>query len=221
MMVVRSRGGGGGVGHVSRSTKTKKTARERAASHQFASSSKSSGFCGGSSSPSCIYLRDDDFGGGRGGGKGGGGRRRKNYYGRSKSSAKVCCAAMTTMDAFYGEQQSEMMTSRSGEEVRFVATPPTRTSDGFNGVLAKYGVSTVLVDSSSQDNEDASKIFPESILRRDNRNNIITKNALFLADVYLPTPRLDGDQTPASIVKMFVERAQDAMGLLDSGIGEE
>ena len=219
-MVVRSRGGGGGVGHVSRSTKTKKTARERAASHQFASSSKSSGFCGGSSSPSCIYLRDDDFGCGRGGGKGGGGRRRKNYYGRSKSSAKVCCAAMTTMDAFYGEQQSEMMTSRSGEEVRFVATPPT-TSDGFNGVLAKYGVSTVLVDSSSQDNEDASKSFPESILRRDNRNNINTKNALFLADVYLPTPRLDGDQTPASIVKIFVERAQDAMGLLDSGIKEE
>ena len=220
-MVVRSRGGGGGVGHVSRSTKTKKTARERAASHQFASSSKSSGFCGGSSSPSCIYLRDDDFGGGRGGGKGGGGRRRKNYYGRSKSSAKVCCAAMTTMDAFYGEQQSEMMTSRSGEEVRFVAMLPTRTSDGFNGVLAKYGVSTVLVDSSSEDNDDASKIFPESILRRDNRNNIITKNALFLADVYLPTPRLDGDQTPASIVKIFVERAQDAMGLLDSGIEEE
>ena len=49
----------------------------------------------------------------------------------------------------------------------------------------------------------------------------ILKNALFLADVYLPTPRLDGDQTPASIVKMFVERAQDAMGLLDSGIEEE
>ena len=58
---------------------------------------------------------------------------------------------LTTMDAFYGEQQSEMMTSRSGEEVRFVATPPTRTSDGLNGVLAKYGVSTVLVDSSSED----------------------------------------------------------------------
>ena len=49
----------------------------------------------------------------------------------------------------------------------------------------------------------------------------INTNALFLADVYLPTPRLDGDQTPASIVKIFVERAQDAMGLLDSGIEEE
>ena len=94
---------------------------------------------------------------------------------------------MTTMDAFYGEQQSEMMTSRSGEEVRFVADAADEDGDGFSGVLAKYGVSTVLVDSSSQDNEDASKIFPESILRRDNRNNINTKNALFLADVYLPT----------------------------------
>lgn len=236
-MVVCSRGGGG-VGQVlwrkKTTTTTKKTTGERAASHQFASSSKSSGLSGGSSSPSCIYLRDDDFGGGRGGGGKGGGRRRKNY-GRSKSSAKVYCAAMTTMDAFYGETQSEMMTmmqtttSRRGEEVRFVATPPPTPSDGFNGVLAKYGVSTVLVDSSSKDNDDASKSFPESILLRGNiakvqksavRNNINT-NALFLADVYLPTPRLDGDQTPASIVKIFVESAQDAMGLLDSGIEEE
>ena len=75
---------------------------------------------------------------------------------------------------------------------------------------------------------NGSKVFPEEILVPGTTKNHHQQRAtnadtsrLFLADVYLPTPRLDGDQRPASIVKVIVERAQEAMGLLDSGIEEE
>jgi Kef-type K+ transport system membrane component KefB len=87
----------------------------------------------------------------------------------------------------------------------------------------------------NSEGESYLKVFPKDVLlleynkhsSNDNNDNNKNKNSMIgnmfvVADVYLPTPRLDGDQKPASFVKSIVEKAQEAMGLSSgSGDGEK